>query len=316
MSRAALPRELLGGPFTVSRAMALGVSRKRLRGVDLHTPTRGVRSTTPIGDEREWAAAIVAAGGFGVALSHATACRIWSIPLPRQAELPGTAEVIGDTRVGRMRRAGVKGHRGIEHRSLALVSGLPVTDLPDTWVDLGEMMPRGLRRIDLIIAGDHAATALNVRAQLPPHAPSGVRELQTALARRVRHRGARHLREALGFVRPGVRSPQESVARMLFVDEGLPEPEVNQVITDARGGWLAEGDLVWREQRVVAEYQGERHAERRRRSADSFRRELLADQGWRVIEIWHEDLATPARRHALLARVAAALGLDEWRWAS
>jgi very-short-patch-repair endonuclease len=76
------------------------------------------------------------------------------------------------------------------------------------------------------------------------------------------------------------------------------------------GEWLAEGDLVWRQHRVVGEYQGEEHAARRRRSADAFRRELLTDHGWRVKEIWAEDLHRRARRVATLLSFARALELD------
>ena len=67
----------------------------------------------------------------------------------------------------------------------------------------------------------------------------------------------------------------ETRARLMFVDAGFPEPEVNAPLTDAAGEWIAEGDLVWHRQRLVGEYQGEQHADRRRRSADAFRRGLV-----------------------------------------
>ena len=82
----------------------------------------------------------------------------------------------------------------------------------------------------------------------------------------------------------------ESRARLMFVDAGFPEPEVNAPVWDAAGEWLAEGDLVWRRHRLVGEYQGEHHAGRLRRSEDAFRRELLEDRGWRVKELWAEDV--------------------------
>lgn len=68
----------------------------------------------------------------------------------------------------------------------------------------------------------------------------------------------------------------ETRARLTFVDSGFPEPEVSSPLTDPTGEWLAEGDLVWRRQRVVGEYQGEHHAGRRQRSEDALRRATLA----------------------------------------
>ena len=96
----------------------------------------------------------------------------------------------------------------------------------------------------------------------------------------------------------------------MFVTAGFPEPEVNAPVADATGAWLAEGDLVWRQQRVVGEYQGEDHAVRRRRSEDAFRRELLTDHDWRVKEIWAEDVHRRPRRLATLLSFARALDLD------
>ena len=36
------------------------------------------------------------------------------------------------------------------------------------------------------------------------------------------------------------------VALLVFVDAGLAEPEVSAAVHVAGGGWLLEGDLVWR----------------------------------------------------------------------
>lgn len=60
----------------------------------------------------------------------------------------------------------------------------------------------------------------------------------------------------------------------------------------------------------MGECQGEHHADRRRRSADSFRRALLEDHGWRVKELWSEDLRPGPRRVTTLRSFAQALDLD------
>ena len=118
------------------------------------------------------------------------------------------------------------------------------------------------------------------------------------------------LAAALDLVRAPVRSPMETRARLMFVRAGFPEPEVNGIVLDGDGFWMLEGDLVWREQRVVGEYQGRDHASIRRRSYDSSRNALAADHDWRVLEIYADDVFRPPRRVACLQRFARALGLD------
>jgi hypothetical protein len=138
----------------------------------------------------------------------------------------------------------------------------------------------------------------------------GIAALGAALRHRNRPRGAVALRQALTQVRPGVRSPMETRARLMFVRAGFPEPEVNVPVTSANGEWLAEGDLVWRRQQVIGEYQGEDHSDRARRSKDSFRRDLVESHDWRVKELWAEDLRPGPRRRWTLTSVAVALDLD------
>ncbi|MFV0462673.1 MAG: DUF559 domain-containing protein [Nostocoides sp.] len=85
-------------------------------------------------------------------------------------------------------------------------------------------------------------------------------------------------------------------------------PDVNAPIVGSDGTWLAEGDLVWQEARVIVEYQGAVHADRLRRSKDSQRNALLREAGWFVIEMWAEDLPFGPRRAKLVYRVLTAIG--------
>jgi hypothetical protein len=56
----------------------------------------------------------------------------------------------------------------------------------------------------------------------------------------------------------------ETTARLLFRRGGVPEPELNAVVSDAAGEWLAFGDFLWRARRVVAEFDGDFHRTDRR----------------------------------------------------
>jgi hypothetical protein len=171
--------------------------------------------------------------------------------------------------------------------------GLLLTSLEDTWCDLGEV----LELDDLVVVGDAVARRL---ADATP--------LGNALLRRVRPRGAVALRAALGLIRVGSDSPMESRCRLVFHRAGLPEPELNAVITHPGGGFLCRSDFVWRERRVLAEYQGRDHFESFRRGDDDIsRRLLLEDDGWKYVEMTKRDYYHPARRAALVGRLTAYL---------
>lgn len=98
---------------------------------------------------------------------------------------------------------------------------------------------------------------------------------------------------------------RESLLRFELVAGGLPEPEVNVDILDRAGRFLGRGDLVYRRQRVVVEYDGWYHErDARQRRKDILRRERLEAAGWRVIVVTALDMHAPKD---VVARVAAAL---------
>lgn len=273
-------------------------------------PTRGAYSVSVPATLAERATSYQAGMPLDRAFSHLTAARLWGLPLPGPQECDGATllDVMAPTEDGMVMRRGVRGHRGLEVRTAATIAGttLRLVDLADTWCDLGEL-PRGtLSLTDLVVLADAAVAALDARAGRAV----GIGILRAALASRVRPRGALALRHVLTRARQGVRSPMETRARLMFVDAGFPEPEVNAPLTDPTGEWLAEGDLVRRERVVVGEYQGEHHADRLRRSEDAFRRGLLEDGGWRVRELWAEDLRCGPRRRSTLLASARDLDLD------
>ena len=285
------------GPLTLAAARELGLRDHDWRTVGQRR-TQTVRSATEPATTRERAALFALALPGDCAFSHVTAAQLWGLPLPRALGEQEELDVIRPSGRGRVERLGCIGHRGAERRAIVALNGVRVTGPADTWVDLGEVMGRGLDVIDLVVAGDDVA---NRRTAVP---------LADVLANRVRPRNARALTEALSLVRPGVRSAMETRARLMFARAGFPEPEVNVAIHARDGGWIAEGDLVWRRQRLVGEYQGQVHAGLRHRSRDSYRNGLVEDEGWRVLEIFAEDVFDAPRRVALLSRFAGALALD------
>ncbi len=297
--------------------MALGTAREHgladhdWRDGRLLRITRSVRSLQPPADLRERARAFALALPADCAFSHVTAARLWGAPLPAAVEQDGLLDVMRPSPRGAVERTGCRGHRGLERREVHDLDGLRVTSPADTWVDLADVRSHPLGRDDLVVVGDAVVARwapAGVR-RTPLEVESAVAPLRRALEERGSLRGRRRLVEALALVRPGVRSPMETRSRLLFVDAGFPEPEPCGPLHAHGGGWLAEGDLVWRAQRVVGEYQGDVHGSRAARSADAHRNGLLGDEDWTVLEIYAEDHRDPHRRRAMLLRFARALGL-------
>ena len=297
------------GPLSLGAARELGLRDHQWRLASLLRQTQTVRALTEATTTTERARAFALALPTDCVFSHVSAAQLWGIPLPAPLEDQVALDVMRATGKGCIERRGCISHRGKERRVTTMVHGLPVTSLADTWVDLGEVVDRGLGRDDLVVAGDVVAGRTS---GLHPGSPvtDAVQPLADALAARVRPRHKTLLMTALSLLRTGVRSPMETRARLMFHDARFPEPEVNGPVHAGDGGWLAEGDLVWRQQRVVGEYQGAVHAGIAARSRDAYRSGLLRDEGWTVLELFREDLVDRARRTTTLRRFARALNLD------
>ena len=294
MPRIAIPQDLVSKPFALAEGIAAGLGRGRLAGGDLETPTPGVRTAVSLDEtvQRAWAFALALPDDC--AFSHLTAAEVRGLPLPARLE-GGVLHVMRTSERTRVRRAGCRGHRGLDGRTVTEARGLRVTGLADTWCDCAPLLDLD----ELVVLGDQVARLLG-----------SVVPLEIEMARRVRPRSKRLMEAALPLLRTRSWSPMETRARMAFVRAGLPEPLLNHDIRDAAGEWLATGDFVWEREKVVGEYQGEVHAGLGRREADNGRRLLVEDDGWRYLELFAADILKPARLATALARLARLLDLD------
>ncbi len=168
--------------------------------------------------------------------------------------------------------------------------GLRLTTPERTYVDMASMLSFD----DLVAVGD-AVLRLHHR---DPH-----RLLEVA-ERRLRYPGRHRARAAVSWLDARAESPRESLLRVLLRRARLPVPEVNGEIRDARGRFVARGDLVFRAQRVVVEYDGEVHAPMAQRARDADRRARLRAAGWIVVEVVGTDMRSP---ELVIARVRSAL---------
>lgn len=214
--------------------------------------------------------------------SHRTAATLWEIPLPVLNDVVLDVSVL---RPGRAPRSvGVRGHQA--HPQLvhtATVRGLPVTTPASTWATLGAM----LHPYDLVAAGDaivcRRSSAGGSGFAQPPLAT--LDQLRAAIDAG-RRPGVSALRDAFGRIRTGSWSRLETWVRLILVDAGLPEPELNYDAFDDAGHFLGCIDLAYPELKIAIEYEGAHHW----RTAEQFQRDIdrlnrLVEAGWRIVRL-------------------------------
>jgi very-short-patch-repair endonuclease len=82
----------------------------------------------------------------------------------------------------------------------------------------------------------------------------------------------------------------ESVLRWLLHEAALPPPELQHVVTDASGERVGVVDLAWPEQRVLVEFDGDLHRDRRTLVDDLRRQNGLVLAGWTVLRFSSADV--------------------------
>jgi very-short-patch-repair endonuclease len=279
-------------PFLVTADGAGGLTRMQARHPRFGLTSRGVRlPIATAGDEpARWLAAQLPLRPESV-LSHTTAARVHRLPLPRGLDGEVGVHVTTPRECPRPRRRDIVTHHArLPVEDVMSFGELRVTTPERTYVDMAAL----LRFDDLVALGD---------VVLRDHPTTQERLLGVAEAR-LRYNGRRAAVSAVAWLDARSASPRESHLRVLLRRAGLPRPEVNGLITDEYGGFLAIGDLVFRRQRVIVEYDGDVHAPMGQRARDAARRAVLREHGWIVVEVVGEDMHYPAR---VIARVRAAL---------
>lgn len=87
---------------------------------------------------------------------------------------------------------------------------------------------------------------------------------------------------------------------LLLVDAGLPEPEINVPVLDDDGNLVAEVDLLYRDARLIIEYEGDGH----RANAKTFRKDLERERRLRAGGFEYVRVTVEAMRNGGRALVA------------
>jgi hypothetical protein len=256
--------------------LAAGLNDRHLRQPGLERLSRDTylpRSLGAVPDAR--VAAILMNAPPGAVASHLSAAELWDIAVPlvdradRRVDLivpgGGRAESRSDRRIHRLDLAD-------DEKTTRL--GQPVTTPARTWRDLaGVLGPPAL---------------LAVTDQLVRE-PAGRRLLLEQVARHPRGRGCARARVVLPLADPRAESPMESVVRWLFHAGGLPAPELQYVVRDAAGVFLARADFAWLQQRVLVEFDGDLHRERDVFVKDVRRQNGVVAAGWTMLRYTSAD---------------------------
>ncbi|WP_426321258.1 endonuclease domain-containing protein [Microbacterium sp. E-13] len=283
----------LGDAFTVRDARRQGMSSGRLQAKWFFAPFHGTRARRPLsGLERLELL-------FAVLPRHAFACGptagvLHGMPLPLGMEWGALDRpTIGvASPANRIRRAGVDGRAlGVVPDEIVRVNGIPATTPARTWVDLAPAvsLPRLVAITDHLISRRRRIVSWD--------------ELQAAHLRATRGRGSRARSAALELCSAGSESPRESELRTILVLAGLPAPETNVEIFDG-DRFVARVDMLYRDARVVVEYDGEYHATPAQWRKDQARRAKLEALGFRLAVVTARDFDDPT---ALIARIRSFL---------
>ena len=164
---------------------------------------------------------------------------------------------------------------------------------------------------DLVAVGDALILEPVVPSSVDDQPWVSLTEL-TERVERFRGRGKRTAASAVSLVRPGAESRPETLLRLAIRAAGLPEPEVNVDVFDSVGRFIGRGDLVYRQWRVIVEYDGEQHrTDTWQFDRDIRRLEDLAGNGWRVVRLTVRSFFQD--RDAAMQRITQALQDGGWR---
>ncbi|MBN3457635.1 hypothetical protein [Mycolicibacterium sp.] len=177
---------------------------------------------------------------------------------------------------GRRQRGLVIRYDTLAEDEVSMVASIPVTTPARTAFDLARRLPRGeaVERMDALMNAS----------------PYSIEDVKLIAKRHPRLRGLRKLAKVLPLVDGGAESPRETWLRLLFVDAGLPRPTTQFVVYDEVDRYVRRVDMVWREFKVGAEYDGEQHlTSRRQYRLDVQVNRVLQRLGWHVIHVIKED---------------------------
>lgn len=288
--------ELLASGTTVDeirQALRTGTLRRVARGIYID----GTTDPDPVALHRVRVLGLRGKLRDGAAVSHVSAAvmhglALWDVDLSR-------------VHISRNRASGGRRLDTLHVHTTSLppdevgrVSGVPVTSVARTVVDLARTLPT-----------DHAVVAGDSALRMYPDAlPLLTDAVSTARTRT----GVAAARRTVEFLDGRSESPGESLSRLRIAAAGLPAPELQYELRTDSGAFVARTDLYWKDVGVVGEFDGRSKygADEPGATAETVHKEKLREDALRALglevvcwtwqELFHFD--------TVRARLSAAAG--------
>jgi predicted transcriptional regulator of viral defense system len=290
------------GLITTAELRAKGLSDGRIRSLirrEVLSPVgRGVYVRGALADELKGSrageqalrvAAVLAVGPQGAAASHQSAAIIHGLDLlGRQA--PGVA-VTRPQGTSPKTRAGVRVHlAALPTGHVTMCGGVAVTSVARTVVDLARTSSF---RSGVVVADCALRKELTTKA-----------ELRAVLADCARWPGLARARQVVAFSDALAESVLESISRVVFREQGIPPPELQEWVGGDDEGLVGRADFLWRRYGTIGEADGAvKYADPQRAIAQLRRDALLRGAGFEVVHFtWDDIVRTPAHVAASLRK--------------
>lgn len=284
------PRLRLTGPTTRAMAHAAGIGDRHLQHPELERLSRDTYLPRVLaGELRHRLAAVMLTAPHGAVLSHRTAAALWGMAVPLEPPQDRRIDLIVPSSSRAESRADRRVHRvALDEDEVTRQESLLVTVPARTWRDLAAVLqpPALLAVTDQLLARGCAASAL--QEQLDRH-PSG--------------RGSARARKVLTVADRRAGSPMESVLRWLLHAAGVPAPDLQHAIWTPVAVFHA--DLAWPDRKVLVEFDGDVHRDRRVFVEDLRRQNALVAAGWTVLRFSSADVL--GRPQEVVAAILRAL---------
>ncbi|MCD4524928.1 hypothetical protein [Nocardioides sp. cx-173] len=274
-ARSRLPH---GRPFTSAEAREHGLTWPQLRALVrerlLAHPLRDVYAMPDLTDDLELRLAMLRlVVPHDCVVTDRTAAWLWGATM---ALAPHDHLQVPQVSVfappGRRLRNGLvaSGERRLAPADVVTMGGIQVTTPLRTACDLGRLLHR-----------DQAFAAMDALADLRRF---DLDELLLAVERFKGYRGVVQLRTLAPLVRRGSQSPTESILRLRWEEEGLPEPECQVEVEGPEGSYFL--DIANRHHCLAAEYDGAEFHGEEQRAYDQDRRGWMATHGaWIIVVV-------------------------------
>jgi very-short-patch-repair endonuclease len=266
-----IPPELTRGPFTLEEARAAGLTLSALTskawrrlGAELYC----------LADLREdpWRLLLAWQHSLPAEAVFTGATAAWLFGLDLDPTEPVETVVPPDS--GIRSRVGLTVRRcELGPTEVSTIRGMRTTALPLTLAGLCMQRPavEALVAIDMAVcAGLTDADALGSYAEAAKGRP-----------------GAGKLRSLARLAAPA-ESPMETRLRWLLIQAGLPRPQVQMNLHDAKGQFIGRADLYYHAAKLILEYDGGNHRERL--VEDDRRQNLLVNAGFRLLRFTATDV--------------------------